>query len=234
MTIQQIYNLVNYITNKEQFGRTLKVSDFNLACEAAIYNLIKKRYGLPEHYSPGMPLPEQAWEITQKITDDLRILKKWLGGQNYPKMSLDQYGRAAIPEDYWHHSSMRYTGNGQENVQVEVLKDDEIGARLDNPNRSPDYANPICVFYHNYIQFFPRDLQFVDFTYLRLPTVPVYAVTTDPETDVQTYDPVNSVQLELPDDMHPDFVWYVLNYIGVNLRAEQVYSYSNEKINTGV
>lgn len=229
--INDIYLLVEYILNKDQFGHAFNNDEFNLAIKGVNQDLFKKKYGLPEDWRPGMPLSREYWQISQKITDDMRHLLKWLGGKTYPMLQVDSNGRADIPSDYIHQSSIRFNNNGK-TVQVEVLFDNEVADRLENPNRTPDYENPACSFYSDYIQFYPKNLHYVDFVYLRTPAIPVRAVTI--ADDIETYDPANSVDPEWPKDMYMDIVRYILSIAGVNLDSQRVFQYAEAKKQQGV
>jgi len=59
---------------------------------------------------------------------------------------------------------------------------------------------------------------------------PYYATTTSVISgeDVEAYDHASSVQLELPEDMHFDFIRYMLQHLSMNVRAENVYMYSQQ------
>jgi hypothetical protein len=243
MNIGEIFNQTNYLLNKEQFGAKLTVANFNRLAEFVQYDVIKQRYGLPEEYTPGAPIPRMSWEVTQKMTDDLKHLKVHYGGQTFPMLPVSTSGIAQIPSDYMHFSSAYYkyqkTVNGQAVEKwssIENLTDFEWAARHENPNRTPSIKAPACKFQDTYIEFSPKSLGYVDFTYLRKPTAPVYAVTivSTPTQDYQQYDPTNSVQLELPDDMHSDFVNLMVNRAAIHLRSAEMYQISENRQNKGI
>jgi hypothetical protein len=237
MQINEIYDLVSYILNKDVNGRQLRSTDFNRVCAAVNTDMFKLKYGLPEEYQPGRPLPRQAWEITQKMSDDLRQCKVRMGG-GAPLLQVYSDGRADIPSDYIHYSSMgrRYiSARGiLQHAKVDVVFDHQVDERLSNPNRTPTYRTPICVFYSDYMQFYPAESGWVDFTYLRLPEAPYYATTINQQTDLEEYDETNSTQLEWAEDLHMDFVKHMLAYVGMNLRSGDVVQYAEMKKKEGV
>ena len=241
MNLGEILSLINYISNKDQTGRTMTPNQFNLLLDASNNDYFKKKYGLPEEYQPGQPFPAQSYEITQKITDDMRSFKKWLGGRDYPALSIDTSGRADIPTDYVHYSSIRYrkvtnsadcTTPTTEYKTIEVLTDAQIGDRLQNSIKMPTIDNPICSFYSDYIQFYPITLARTDFTYLRYPTTPIFGYTI--VNDVEVYNPSTSTEIEWPDINHLDIVRIILSYIGINLREPQLFQYAEMKKKEGV
>lgn len=239
MRIDKLYDLTGFILNKEQFGKRMKRADFNNLAEFVMYDVIKQRYGLPEAYAQQGIRPMISWETTQKITDDLKHLKIWYGGKDYPLLSVNSSGEATIPTNYLHYSSIRkeYQKDGQTKYsEIEVLFDNEIGDRLTNPNRTPSKKYPVCVFYDTFIQFYPKNIGYIHFTYLRKPLAPYYATTTATVNgeDVETYDSANSTQLELPEDMHFDFVRLMLQHFAINLRSGDVFQYAQQQKQQGL
>lgn len=239
MRIDKIFNLVGYILNKEQFTGKFKKEDFNTLSEFVIYDAIRERYGIPEGAFQKGQVRDLSRETTRNMTDDLRHLKVWRGGKNFPMLSIDTEGRADFPANYLHYSSFRYKNvyiyNNVEKIkftEIEVLFDNELGDRLGNPNRTPSRKVPVCVLYDSYMQFYPIDLKYVDFTYLRKPIPPVYATTTATVNgeDVETYSNLASTQLELPEDMHMDFIRLMCQHLAVHLRAGDVAAYAQQQL----
>lgn len=224
MNIYEIYKAVEFYLNKDQFGRHFSVSKFNSIIPIVEIDLFKQRYGLPQEYQPGMPLPRISYEITQKISDDVSPMKVWMGSpQGTAPLAVNSDGVATLPADYVHFSSSRTL----EGYPVEILTDANYNERLMNPNRTPSIRHPIMTMYSKYLLFTPKDIQQVHFVYLRLPVYAHLAVTVDPTTDVETYDSANSKDTEFPEDMHTEYIRRMLMNMGVNLRSEIVMQYSN-------
>jgi hypothetical protein len=239
MRIDKIFDLVGYILNKEQFTGKLKKADFNNVAEFVIYDAIRERYGIPEGAFKAGQVRDLSRETTRNMSDDLRHLKVWMGGKTMPMLTVDSDGRASFPTNYLHYSSIRhnrvYTHSGTQKikeVEVEVLFDNELGDRLSNPNRTPSVKMPVCVLHNDYIQFYPKELGYVHFTYLRKPIPPVYATTTATLNgeDVETYSNILSTQLELPEDMHMDFIRLMCQHFAVHLRANDVAAYAQQQL----
>ena len=247
MNLGQIFKLVDFIANKEQTGDTITPDQFSEVILPAVNIMFfKKKYGLPEDYRPGQPLPREAWEITQKISDDLRKFKEF-----QPAWAINSAGVAAIPSDYVHRSSITrtyipYTGAQPKTVVVEVLTDDEAATRRGNSITAPTVKNPVCVFQKNSIQFYPSNLQSVEFTYLRLPKTPFfdYTIANDEYiflpagqfhngTVLPAGTPSRTVELEWTEDTHIDFVNRILYYIGINLREDQLINFAEKAKATG-
>lgn len=211
--VNAIYDFVNYQLNKSVSGNSLSPTEFNLGLEWSNLEYFKLKYGLSEDYQVGRPVAPVTYEISQKIMSDMRTLRTVLGGKNAPAMAVDINGWADIPSDYLHVSTIKYNGN-----IVEVLREDFLGDRLNNSIKYPSKTNPICVFQENYIEFYPKDLGFVEFSYLRLPQTPVWGYTI--VNDQPVYNPATSVQSEFPQDCLSDIANLILGYSAKDLRDQ--------------
>lgn len=213
LNINDILNFVNFELNKSQSGSTLSPAEYNTALAWANLEYYKLKYSLPEDYQVGRPDSRITLDITQKIMDDMRMLRVAKGGKNSPSLAIDINGWADIPPDFIHISSIKYNNNG-----VEILRDDVVADRLSNSIKFPTPANPICCFQNDYIQFYPTNLGFVDFNYLRLPVQPVFNYTI--VNDAVVYNANTSIQFEWPLDCYPDLANLVYGYASKNLRDQ--------------
>jgi len=240
MNLGELYKFINFIADKEVSGQTMTPEQFNLNLKAVNLEMLKLKIGLPEEYQPGMPLPKQALEITQKITEDIRPFKVWYGGPDYPQLPIDSYGRSTFPSDYAYPSSIRhkrYTNTGcsaydKEYNSLEILFDDQIGDRLANSIKMPTVKDPVCVFYSDYIQFYPTTLTSVDFTYIRKPVTPIFGYTL--VDDVPVYNAATSTELEWDEILHVDIARMILSKVGINLKDAEIWQYSETKLQKGI
>lgn len=102
MTVDEFYQWLNFIVNKEQSG-AIGPDKFNLGLKVIVLDKFKEIYGLPEDYRVNQPIPRVAYELTQKVGDDLT--RKFLKSVY---LSVDSRGQADFPSDYAHYSTMRY------------------------------------------------------------------------------------------------------------------------------
>lgn len=211
-TVNDIYIFVQFELNKHSSGNTLNQDEFNACLAWANIEYFKVNMGLPEEYQVGQPQSKIGYEYTQLITDRMSKFKQWKGGQNLPSMPIDADGRANYPVDYVHYSSIRYN-----NRPVVPVRDSEIGDALIDSITAPTEKYPICAFYDNFIQFYPITLSFVDFTYLRMPVTPFWAVNI--VNDDYVYDANRSIQFEWGDECITDLANLVLKYASINLKA---------------
>ena len=224
MDLSQILSFVNYITNKEQSGRTLTVSEYNLLLPFVSQELFKKK--------------KKEYDTNRKeLADNLSRYKVWMGENGVSPLIIDVNGYTPIPADYDRYSSMTYkmvTNNPDckptvKNRPVDILTDSQWESRLSNSISKPTLKYPVCNFQDTFIRFMPVNLQMVDFIYLRKPVDPYYATTQDPLTDEAIYDPVNSVELDWGVSNHLAICWMLLQKIGLNLSEQQVLQYSELK-----
>lgn len=228
--IWDVYEFINWRANKDQNGRVYTPEDFNRGGKFADYELLKVKYGLPEQYRPGYPVPSQAWELTQEITDALSHLKVYMGGRNTPQLPVDSNGYADIPSDYLHYSSMAYIEVGklecegetdeQSRTPIEVVRDGDWDLRVSSVLKKPTYQYPISRFHAGYIEFRPKKLSYIDFTYLRKPIPAYLAYTIDPATTNIMYDEQNSVQPDWPEQMLNEYANILYYWLSVNINSQ--------------
>lgn len=243
---QRLFNVIN----KDQAGNTFTPTQLNNDLQYIQYKYLKLKYGLPEQ--PNAP---QSFEVVQKITDDIKALKAWMGGPDLPLVRIDNKGRAPIPTDYWHPASMSYTqnvvkkcGDVVDKVRViDIVQEDQRTMRRVTPLMEPTLKHPICTFYKGFMQFDPLRDMFVEFVYLRKPLTPFFDY--DIINDEVVFLPsgathVNSsvapqgslsrtVELELPDDTYEDIVNVMLADYGLAIRDQFPFQVGETRKTTG-
>jgi len=229
MTVQGVYLLTNFFADK--FGsRQISDDEYNTAMAAASLELFKTKVGIPEEYQVGQAKSRQEWQVTTKISDDMRKF--------VTEVEIDKVGGVfPYPPDYGAFSSLRYTrilNNGCDTPDVrtrtiELVTDGELSDRLDNTVVYPDFDYPVGAWYSNGWKVFPKIIEKVDLTYLRIPVTPFRNYTIDPATDLTTYQPIGSVQIEYPETLHIDFTYRVLKYLAINIREEMLYEVANQR-----
>ena len=227
MNINDIFEFNLVRLNKHQSGRTITPEDFNLVAKMINYVYYKVKVGLPEQYQPGNPFPPQAWQVSQKITDDMAQIIVWMGGPDYPAMTIDKYGAAEIPLDYVAFSSCYYDYLKQQDCgdepsprSVEFVIDSVFADRVQSVIKRPDMEYPIAKWIGNRkVQFMPKNLRSVNFTYLREPITHHFAYTYDGNNDI-IYDPINSVQFEWPQVALSDIANLIFEIMSQNIKSQ--------------
>jgi hypothetical protein len=238
INIYEIWEYVMFKANKEQSGNTFTPDLFNLTCKYVNLEYLKLKIGLPEAYRPGLPFPPQAYQVSQKMTDDVRQFITWLGGPDYPLLNIDQYGVAVVPLDYVAYSSCYYdfvVGSDCDTEEyitpkeVEFLTDSNWSDRLNSSIDFPNKEFPVAKWLgNNKIQFAPRNLKQVNFTYVREPATPVLGYTYDANNDI-VYDPLTSVQFEWPQICLSDIANSIYSIMAGNLKSQLDIQIANQR-----
>ena len=243
MTIDDFKEFVFFIARKATNGNNPTISQFNLAMQRGFVQWVMKRYNNPAEYQPGMPIPRISWQNTQKISDDLRFLLERrdfaipsTGQLTIPNGTTIKDINTSICPKYLHASSFRtlyITQSGgvlsYKEVPITQMNDNEIGDILSSNINVPSHRYPKLAFYNNYIQFYPKNIGRITFTYLREPTLPVWGFTTVNNRPV--YDATTSVDIESPDETHNEIAGTVLSYLGISIKDGDIVNYAQQMKN---
>lgn len=234
MNLWDMYELMGLVLNKDYGGNVLTPERFRQLIKVVNIDKFKKKFGLPEEYQPGRPIPREYVEITLKNADDLRKFKA-TPLINTPAVD----GLLPYPEDYAHRDQIIYnqtvfTGVAPEIIprQVEILPETQAAARRSNYTKRPTTTYPIGVMRSAGIQIYPITITVVDFFYWRFPIEPVFSYNQYP--GYITYNAGASVEFEWPEDEKLSLVAMMLGYMGVNMRDADILQYSEMKKQTGV
>lgn len=230
--IDKVYEFVKFLADKDQQGN-FTPKNFNDNCPRALDEIIMKRYNNPKDQQPN----KTGWQKDQKITDDLRFL---IVRNEVSVVSPD--GKLYLPEDYLHLSSLvynyKYSENGETIVEpneVDIVDDNEIASFTGSSiygKRIKAKKYVIAAFYSDHLQFYPKNIQVVDFTYLRKPKAPFWAFTLQNGRPV--YDATNSIDLEIPDELVNEFCMALASYLSINLRDAEFTQYVEMQKQQGV
>lgn len=224
MNIDTVKSLCELIINKNQSG-TLTPARFNTACESVNWDWFNTCYGQPALSKDGKQINDLFWQSTEKVTNNLRpFLKKVV-------LQIDATGKAIKPTDYVQTSSCRYW-YGERQVEVDFVNDGDLGEFVGGELLAPTKKYPIHVVYDDRIQFYPKDLSRVEFTYLRKPETPVWGYATS-QSGRPVYDPTTSVDFEFPEENLGEIVSRLVKLWGVNIREKDIVGYAQSQINSG-
>jgi hypothetical protein len=173
MTLDQLFKYLNFISTKENSGLTYTPVLFNLNLPIVVRDVYDNYF--------------REYENTGVISDVLSAYLVSMDDNSAPLM-IGANGLANKPEDYYHKDSMNYKidydGGVTEFRPVEVLTSALFNYRKGSKLREPNNRYPICRFLDTVIEFLPKDLQYVDFTYLRSPESPIYDYYINSSGDV--------------------------------------------------
>lgn len=238
MDLNEKYNLLNFIANKNQRGY-ITPSEFNNIADAVNIQLAKEYFGLPEEYQPGSPVPKISYQITQLVSDYMSPFRKEI------PVNVDTQGHLIYPDNYIHFIAGRYpyadgyttdvSGNKvpvYTESPLEMIDDDKESYRAFQTKIAiPTIEDPICITKDTYIQIYPKNLGNVILVYLRYPIKPLWAYTL--VNDRPVYNSSGSTDFEWKHILDVDIVRRMASYVGINLRDQQMSQYVESKINQG-
>lgn len=214
INVDLVYKLTHRLLNDNQITDRYPVEDWNRYAILAQLEIVRKLRGL--------------FESTSIISDNIAELK-------VKKQFNLTDGKLTKPDDYLYFSApltrvWYKDGQGVQRTSqrpVDLVTDNELGDRLNSQFDAPSYQYPIVVDISDYLQFYPTDLTQAELMYIRVPKEPKWAYTdVDGEA---VYDPVNSVDFELPQDMTDLLVVTICEYMGVNVKRGDMVQYTMAK-----
>lgn len=224
MTIDETYQYVRFLANQAQYSGNIPPNEFNLAIYRAEIEFFSKRYGHPAQYQDGRPVPRVGFQMTEKITDDLKpfITERVLTVSDC---------RIVYPTDYVHLLGLACVIDNKKREAVKIIDIDKWANRTQSAIVPPS-KEAIAMHMADGMQVQPDGIR-VHFTYLRLPNRPVWAFTLD-ANNRPVYDAANSVDSEFPDTTHNEIALMACGYLGINIKDGDLIQYSQYKEATGV
>ena len=141
-------------------------------------------------------------------------------------MVVDANGIANIPSDFVMHRVATFLINGKQE-QIEDLEQWEFAHRISQHIEVPTREYPILCHFGTYIKFLPKNLQFVNYTYLSKPPDVVFA--TKQQNGMLVYDPANSVELLWREPEQIEIIKILLQELGIIVSTAQIQSKIEKK-----
>ncbi len=239
MNLQDVFDFINFIINKEQSGKYITPREFTLLLRNASLVFFKRYYDVPEEYQVGQPLSRIQWELT---TAAKKKLKRFMAiSDTLP----DSDGYLTSPSnmfypDYFSTS----TGVGR------FVKGYEFDSILTNPVTFPTEKRAIATERSNtVIEFAPKDLSVLNFHYLRIPNEPTYDFYIDADDNIVYLRPdetspstgatpankaSESVELDWDIECIWDIIQIILENVGIAINRGEVIQYANTKQTKGI
>ena len=111
-------------------------------------------------------------------------------------------------------------------VEVEQVRDMELGQRLSSSIISPSRSYPIYISYDSYFQFYPSGVGIATLTYLRKPRKSIWNFTSVNNRPI--YDSSTSIDSEFGEECLNEIVMRICNYLGINLSNTLLMQYSDK------
>lgn len=229
MTLEQIKELIILLSGENGLKVDYSPEDFEDMLHNSQLRHFKVKLGLPEEYQPGMPLPRQAFELNQRMTEDMRHFKVIKGWNFSQPLDVDTVtGSLDYPSGYYIISTMSwfYAPNSNEVYERDIIpkSDLEFNKAITSFVEEPDNMFPICNMQADFIRISPKNIDTVNMVYLRLPKRPIYKVIDN--GDHYQYDAENSQELEWDEMNQIDIVVLLLADLGIPLVNQAVLEYA--------
>lgn len=231
MTIDKVHDFLDFIIDKKMQAWFAPPEKDDILDRAQMEWFVQL-YGNPREYQAGRYVPNIAYGVSQRINDSLAPFKK------NATFTSDSTGLITLPSDYLHLLSLNtneVSADAGRTVYrpVQIINEDELIERLESQVCPVSLSDPIGIINsEKKIQLFPTSTQVGKIYYMRRPVVPVYGYTQTGR--VITYDAGTSTQLEWDEVNINHIMVKALEYLGINLSANDLTTMMNEKDKTGV
>lgn len=229
MNINDVHRVILFILDKEQQGFVTH-GEIDDMLDRAQMVLINQYFN-----NPRMPLAAQpqAYSENQRIHDSLSAFK-----ERYTFTTADTVsGVLTLPVDFMHLLSLYTTvfnATLARNVYsaVQILNEEELIERLESQVIPVSADDPIGIMNkQNKIQLFPETPKAGGCFYLRRPAKPVFGFTQSGRA--VTYSSGTSTQLEWRQSDIQNIIVIALQYLGINLSAQDVVQFAEAKSTQG-
>ena len=215
-----IYQLLNFIVNKDVYAQAIGPPEMELELKSKNLVHFRARLGLPETYIPGSA--NEGAGVTAVVEKDLLPFLVEATNQN-PVNGI-------VVLDDWYFINDFYTATS---ITTSKLKAGEISSRQNNYITKPTIYHIAGEIVPTGIRVYPATLTGVTVSYYKQPKDPVFQIITDPLTLEMTYDTVNSVELEWDDMNKLSILVLILQDLGLNVERQDVLQAAAKMIQTG-
>ena len=220
-------SLVFILGELRPLDKNISPEEFDFVVNSAQLKYYKTKLGLPEQYQPGVPLPQQVFSENQLSESALRKFKVLIGYDDTTPLTVDAKGSATLPSDFYYLIEMTHTDTNRIRF-VELVTDQEFAQRISSKIKQPSRMFPIASMMASSMRVYPKDIQYMNMIYLRLPKDIHFAYKE--EDGFITYDSINSVQFEWNEVEQVDILSITLETMGINLKRGELFQYA-EKMN---
>ena len=221
MTVNDMYEIEQYIVNKNQNGY-LSPDEFNLINRQAQYSYLNYLLGQFQQYQAQRPMPRVQYSENQRTRQSLTPL---IYGYN---LNVDVNGRSPYPGDYQQTDAM-WTLYGLQ--KIKYVEQNFVSSYFIS-TINPIATNPIYLIEDGGFKFYPLTLGNAKLNYVRTPPDIIWGYDLG----------INGLPIYNPSKSQ-DPVWYdtdifeiivrALKIVSVNLQAAQVSSLAQDIIKGG-
>jgi hypothetical protein len=215
MIIDTIYQLVQYIANKEQRG-DIPPGKFNLLVKTAQLQFISKRLGNAQ-ITPG-GVPTSGYQSSWIVNEDLRPFV--YGPIEIPISNKGnfEYPYGYIWPDAWHKNDF---------APITRINADQYPFIKRSHLIPPDEDYPYIIFRNPYGFIDPYSIGSFQMSYLKYPPDPIWGYTL--VNDVPIFNTSTSVDVFVDPLSYLELTLMILQNVGVNLSSDLVTQYAVAK-----
>jgi hypothetical protein len=223
MVINEVYSIVNFVSNKEQRGQ-ITPAQFNVLARAAQLEYISKRVGNP-HILNERGVATFGYESQWRLHEDLRPLI--YGPVTIP---IDNNGNFNYPYGYiWpdavHKNDFR---------NIRRITADQYPYIKHSTIVPPTEDYPIMIMRGQYGYIDPYSIGSFQMSYLKMPPDPVWAYTEPVAGGGPLWNPTLSVDFSLPGLSYTEIAMLILQHVGINLSTADITTYASQKEMGGI
>lgn len=199
-SINDVYELIKYRSNKSGFLGNISPNDFNLIfprAEIKYFNSLYAQYYKTQRISDA---------LSRFFSDPIDLTLATTGSTA---------GKYTFPSDLFHVDAITHVV-GTEQYPVVRVEKDRLANHLSSKIEAPTSTFPIYTEYKTYLQFYPKDLGTAVLVYLKAPTTSVWAYTLVSGRPV--YNAAASVQPEWNQTDLDNIIYLALQDIAMNMR----------------
>lgn len=251
MNVNEIVQYIFDSARKRKVGN-IKIVSINDRLREGSLAVFRSRYGIPQQYQPGRPIPNMSFQLTTKIKDDLAPFTV----HDFPINLFNGY--FPYPSDYVHEigaKTMAYVNPdtigavGTTNVvPVDIIDHDKEAYRL----TSSIIKSPYLLINNNGFVLGKSTAQVILLSYLRYPITPYWdydiingqpvyvanggTITNNPVYNYQTLSlprTSQSMDSDFPYELDIEIAKFVLQAIGGETRDDKLYAESKTELITG-
>lgn len=219
--IDQVFQLCNFISNKEQRGN-ISPAQFNVLARSVQFEYISKRIGNIKIINER-GVPAFGYESTWRIHEDLRPLI--FGPITIP---IQPTGAFAYPYGYVWPDSV-HTNDFKD---IRRLTADQYPKVKHSQVHPPTAEYPVMIMRGQYGFIDPYSIGSFQMSYLKLPPDPVWGYVVI--NNVPVFDEGLSTDFSITALSVNELSMMVLQHVGINLGDAEISQYANIKENTGV
>jgi len=241
MNLGKLYDYIQFVSTKENSGKTYDPEKFNLVLPVAVQ----------EMYDEILANYERDLKITEEIKPYVTVIPD-------PGLQLDSDGIATLPTDYYRFVGCRFKYARTVNTApvyswrpISFISTSQYDIRITKQGATmPTMKYPICTVRQNSIEFYPANMRGIKFTYIKKAETPLYdyyinssgleiflstgekhkllagEVGSQGQTVVGTILTSLTVELSMYEGTHLRIANKMLSRVGVNLSNAQLFQYA--------